>query len=84
MNIHACPGVLTFLSCLTLAVAVRADNVTGRVVNTVGQGVAGVTLQFSGFTPLNPVTAPDGTFNIVVPAGTYDIGFVTHTTSLAK
>lgn len=62
------------LATFLLGGAVRADTLTGQVVDANGVGLVGATLTFSnGATPLNPVTGLNGVFAFVLNPGTYDI-----------
>jgi hypothetical protein len=73
-------------ACLALALILGAAGagraqVTGRVVNPLGQGVAGVDVTFDG--NFTATTGASGDFSIAVPAGTYDIEFLPPSSSLA-
>src|SRR5262249_21629199 len=74
-----CLAPLALCALFAATHAARAETVTGTVQNEVGAGVFNVDIDFIDQCSGNNIflaadrTAPDGTFSVVVPIGTYDI-----------
>jgi hypothetical protein len=79
MSLRACSAVLALLA---LSPALRADLITGKVVNAQGIGVANVDIDAVNNDGSDPTLTNDGTDALgffsttVIPGGTYDFLFI--------
>ncbi len=74
--------LLPLLAGGVLVAEARADILSGRVVNTANVGLAKVRVKIKGLNLNKIVTAANGSFSFVVPAGTYNVDFEAPTTTL--